>query len=95
MSYFPGSGGDLTLSQGAEQLAYCYECLQCKFKERVNLTRLAADYPPETLVGDLLNILPCGQCGQTKKIVMTLWLSATTTDRTLEERGYPVWDTED
>lgn len=92
MSYFPGSGAALTLSQGAAQLAYCYECKACPFKERVNLTRIAADYPPETQVGDLLKLLPCGACGSTDKMVMLLWLSSTTTDQMLAERGYPVWD---
>lgn len=92
--YHPGSSAALTLSEAASQIAYCYECQVCKFKERINLTRLAADHPRKTYVGDLLETLPCGQCGQTKKIVMTLWLSATTTDRMLEERGYPVWDEE-
>lgn len=92
MSYFPGSGHALTLSEAATQLAYCYHCQACGFKERVNLTRMAADYPAETQVGDLLERLPCGQCGSTKKTTMLLWLSATTTDQMLEERGYPVWD---
>lgn len=92
MTYYPGSGHALTLSQGAEQLAYCYQCQACRFQERVNLTRIAADYPPETQVGDLLHLLPCGQCGSTNKIVMLLWLSATTTNQMLEERGFPVWD---
>lgn len=95
MSYFPGSGHALTLSEGAEQLAYCYQCKDCKFKERVNLTRLAADYPPETQVGDLLHLLPCGGCGGTNKIVMLLWLSATTTNQMLLEQGFPVWGSED
>lgn len=89
------SAEDLTLSQGAERIAYCYQCQSCKFKERINLTRLAADFPRHTKVGDLLHTLPCGECGSTKKIVMTLWLTATTTDRMLEERGYPVWRDED
>lgn len=92
MSHFPGSANALTLSEGAEQLAYCYECQGCGFKERVRLTRIAADFPPETQVGDLYRLLPCGRCRKTKKIVMTLWLSATTTERMLKERGYPVWD---
>jgi hypothetical protein len=92
MSYFPGSGHALTLSQGAEQLAYCYQCQQCKFQERVHLTRIAADYPAETQVGDLLKLLPCGQCGSTDKIVMLLWLNSTTTEQMLRERGFPVWD---
>jgi hypothetical protein len=92
MSYHPGTAEALTLTQAASLIAYCYYCQACKFKERVNLTRLAADYPIETLVGDLLGLLPCGKCGSTKKIVMTLWLNATTTDRTLEERGFPIWD---
>lgn len=92
MIYYPGSAAALTLSEAAEQIAYCYECKACPFKERVNLTRIAADYPPETLVGDLAKLLPCGQCGSTEKIVMTLWLNATTTERMLSERGYPVWD---
>ena len=89
--YYPGSGHALTLSEGAEQLAYCYECKDCKFGERVNLTRVAADYPPETQVGDLLHLLPCGACGSTKKITMLLWLSATTTDQMLRQQGLPVW----
>jgi hypothetical protein len=89
MGYFPGSGEALTLGEAASQLAYCYQCQECKFQERVNLTRTAADYPPETKVGDLLHLLPCGRCGSTKKIVMTLWLSATTTDQMLRERGFP------
>lgn len=92
MSYFPGSGHALTLSQGAEQLAYCYECKQCRFEERVNLTRTAADYPAETQVGDLLKLLPCGRCGSIDKIVMLLWLNVTTTEQMLRERGFPVWD---
>jgi hypothetical protein len=91
MSYGPGSAEALTLGEAASQIAYCYYCQACGFRERVHLTRIAADYPPETRVGDLLRQLPCGQCGDTKKIVMTLWLRATTTDRTLEERGFPVW----
>jgi hypothetical protein len=86
------SAEDLTLSQAATQIAYCYQCQACGFKERVNLTKNAADYPRETRVGNLLTLLPCGKCNSTKKIVMTLWLRATTTDRMLEERGYPVWD---
>jgi hypothetical protein len=32
MTYFPGSAHNLTISQGAEQLAYCYYCQSCKFK---------------------------------------------------------------
>lgn len=92
VDYFPGSGHDLTLSQGAAQLAYCYQCKQCRFKERVNLTRVAADYPAETKVGDLGKLLPCGQCGGFDKIVTLLWLSASTTDRMLEEMGYPAWN---
>ena len=95
MAYFPGSGHALTLGEAAEQLAYCYYCKDCQYKERVSLTRIAADYPPETQVGDLLDRLPCGQCGSTKKIVMLLWLNATTTDHMLRERGFPVWDPED
>lgn len=91
-NYFPGSGHDLSLSEGAAQLAYCYQCKQCKFQERVNLTRVAADYPAETKVGDLLRLLPCGQCGHTEKIVMLLWLSASTTGQMLMEQGFPVWD---
>lgn len=92
MGYFPGSGHALTLSQGAEQLAYCYQCKQCKFQERVNLTRVAADYPVEMKVGDLRKVFPCPGCGSAEKIVMLLWLSATTTDQMLRERGFPVWD---
>jgi hypothetical protein len=92
MSYYPGSGHALTLSEGAEQLAYCYECKDCGNKERVNLTRIAADYPPETQVGDLAKLLPCGRCGGFNKILLLLWLSATTTDQMLEQRGYPVWN---
>lgn len=92
MTYFPGSGHALTLSEGAEKLAYCYYCQQCGFRERVNLTKTAADYPAETQVGDLLKLLPCGACGRTDKIVMLLWLSATTTNQMLAERGFPVWD---
>lgn len=95
MSYFPGSGAALTLSEAAEQLAYCYYCKDCPNKERVNLTRIAADYPPQTQVGDLANLLPCGQCSSTRKTVMLLWLSATTTDQMLLERGFPVWGSED
>lgn len=92
--YFPGSAEELTLSQGAEQIAYCYYCQSCQFRERVNLTKIAADYPAETKVGDLLRLLPCGQCGSTKKIVMTLWLVASTTHKMLTERGFPLWDDE-
>lgn len=92
MTHFPGSGHALTLSEAAQKIAYCYQCRACGFKERVNLTRLAADYPPETQVGDLLTRLPCGKCGDTKKIVMLLWLDATTTAAMLRERGYPVWE---
>lgn len=92
MSYHPGSAEALTLSEAASRIAYCYQCQACKFKERVNLTRIAADYPAKAQVGDLLEQLPCGRCRSTKKIVMTLWLSATTTNQMLEERGYPVWD---
>jgi hypothetical protein len=92
MTYYPGSAEALTLSEAAEQIAYCFQCQACRSKERVNLTRLAADFPAETRVGDLLDKLPCGQCGSTKKIVMTLWLSATTTNQMLVERGYPIWD---
>lgn len=95
MSYYPGSGHALTLSEGAEQLAYCYYCQSCGHQERVNLTRLAADYPPETKVGDLLDTLPCGRCLSTEKVVMLLWLNATTTDQTLRERGFPIWGSED
>ena len=89
MGYFPGSGHALTLGEGASQLAYCYQCQDCKFQERANLTRIAADYPAETQIGDLLELLPCGQCGSKRKIVMLLWLSATTTEQMLRERGFP------
>ena len=92
MQYREGSAEALTLSEAASRIAYCYYCQECKFRERVRLTRLAADYPPETRIGDLLKLLPCGQCGSKNKIIMTLWLSATTTDKMLQERGYPVWD---
>jgi hypothetical protein len=92
MDYYPGSGSALTLGEAADQLAYCYHCQSCGFKERINLTRVAADYPPEAQVGDLLKLLPCGQCGDTNKIVMLLWLSSTTTSSMLSERGFPVWE---
>jgi hypothetical protein len=95
MGYYPGSGHALSLGEAAAQLAYCYQCQACKFQERVSLTRVAADYPRETQVGDLAYLLPCGQCGGTKKIVMILWLSSTTTEQMLIERGYPVWRNED
>lgn len=95
MGYFPGSGAALTLSEGAEQLAYCYYCQECNFRERVRLTRVAADFPPETQIGDLQTQLPCSQCGGKKKIVLLLWLSATTTNTMLAERGFAVWDDDD
>lgn len=82
----------LTLSEAASQIAYCYHCQDCKFRERIRLTKVAADYPLQTLVGDLDKLLPCGRCGSMNKIIMTLWLTATTTDKMLQERGLPVWE---
>lgn len=93
--YWPGSAEALTLPEAASKIAYCYYCRICGFRERVNLTRLAADFEPSTRVGDLLTCLPCGQCGHTEKMVMTLWLSATTTEQMLRERNYPVWTPEE
>jgi hypothetical protein len=85
----------LTLTEASSRVAYCYYCKQCGFRERVRLTLLAADLPKQTRVGDLQSQLPCGQCGDVKKSVMTLWLSATTTDRDLSDRGFLDWGSDD
>lgn len=91
MAYHPGSVEALPLIEAAKQIAYCYYCRACGHRERVKLALIADDYEPGTLVGDLLTRLKCGECGDTRKIVMTLWLTATTTDQMLRERGFPVW----
>lgn len=95
MGYYPGSAEALTLHEAAAQIAYCYYCQACGHRQRVKLELIADDYEPGTLVGDLLKLLPCGECGDTKTIVMTLWLRATTTDQMLRERGYPVWENDE
>lgn len=92
MTYYPGSAEALTLAEAADRIAYCYYCQTCGHKERVKLALIADDYEPGTLVGDLLTRLKCGDCGDTKKLVMTLWLDASTTDQMLRERGFPVWE---
>jgi len=89
------AASDMTLSEAAEVIAYCYFCKGCKHKERLRLTLVAASYPVDTLVGDLLTLLPCAACSQTPKIVMTLWLSMTSTDRMLHDAGFPTWMPED
>lgn len=91
VTYCPGSAEALTLREGAEQIAYCYYCQVCPHRARVDLGLIADDYEPGTLVGDLIKRLKCAECGGTKKIVMTLWLRATTTEQMLRERGFPVW----
>jgi hypothetical protein len=93
--YFPGSAQSLSLTDATTRLAYTYECRDCRWSERIRLTRMAADFPRSTRVGDLRGLLACGRCGSKQIIVMTLWLDASTTDRMLEERGLPVWDAED
>lgn len=90
--YFPGSAEALTISEASKQIAYCYRCNACRFQTRVDLRLISTRFEPGTLVGDLLHRLPCGQCGDTGKTVMTLWLTATMTARMLKERGYPVWE---
>lgn len=92
--FLPGSCEALTLAEAEEQVAYCYTCKQCQFDERVNLREAAARHKPETLLGDLKTLWPCARCGDMGKIIMVLWLKATTTSRMLRESGYPVWDSD-
>lgn len=95
-AYRPGSAEALTLTEGADQIAYCFKCKSCGLRQRLDLRLAASRLPPETQVGDLKEAWPCERCGDdAKKEIMTLWLRATTTTRMLEERGYPVWEGDD
>ena len=78
------STADLSLAEAEQQLYYGAECAKCHEVRRVDLkaamAKLGEDYP----LGRLKAHIRCAKCGSKADIVVTLWKSAMTSTRLME-----------
>jgi hypothetical protein len=74
----------LSLAEAVDLLEYAASCETCKEVRRIDLRAMLARLGPDALVCDIRPRLRCKRCGQKNVICVTLWRSATTTERMME-----------
>ena len=70
---------ELTLDEAIDLIAYGAHCDRCHETRRIDLAKLRERLGSQVRVGEIRPRLQCAKCGYRRIVVVTLWLSASST----------------